>query len=173
MWDTRLELGLGLLVVCILGALFVMPLISPAITGYLMIASIVVVAVVVASIFGYVIYWLIRNRLCPTTRVTVRVVRKRHKNWDVSLPLYAPPTEEMMGRDPKGAWEAYSRMTRTSDMPEIELASGTECFVTFAIGREQLELNVPMNLYIQLQEGDEGLLVFQGEIFRHFIPGVT
>ena len=45
-------------------------------------------------------------------------------------------------------------------------------YVTFGSSKGEIEFQVSEALYIELEQGDEGLLVYKGEKFMHFIRGV-
>ena len=148
----------------------------PAAFTYLLLAALVIFALGIAFVFGYDIFWLLRNRLSPVTRAEARVVRKYSRPWDVSV---VGETPEMlaarmgtMGRDPRRAARAYLRSAASTDAPEIDLGSWTDYLVTFAFAGREEEFLVPEDTYIRCEEGTEGLLVFQGEQFKHFVPDV-
>lgn len=133
--------------------------------------SIIVIAVVLfmAFVFGYMGYWLIRNFIAPTKRTRAIVIRKRHNHWDASIPLET-------GRLRGGMLGSYSveadRARSTRNLPEISLAEGTDCYITFGFDGREVEFAVPSRLYIDTDDGDEGLLVYKGEKFKFFIPHV-
>jgi len=146
----------------------------PYLFAYLLLAALVLVALGIAFVFGYDVFWFVSNRLSPVTRTQARVVRKRSKPWDVSI---VGETQEMyaarmgtMGRNPRRAAKAYLRSAASGDAPEIDIASWNDYLVTFACDGNDIELLVPEETYIKCEEGVEGLLVFRGEHFKHFIP---
>ena len=134
------------------------------------------VALAVVAMFAYVGYWLIRNAASPTEQVRARVVRKRTKPWDVSLlvGLGESETQGLGAKRPNRRKLGRIRacLTRFLPFPELTLAAGTDCYITFEFGGREEEFNVPMATYLNIEEGDPGLLVFQGEKFRHFVKGV-
>lgn len=146
------------------------------------VVMIIIIAVLVAAgafavyVFGYDVFWLVRNWLAPVTRTQAKVMRKRHKQWDISIVGETPEMGlarlGMMGRDAESAAQAYNKLAGMEDVPELTLADGTDCYVTFGLDGKQLEFLVPMDTYIALEENTEGLLVFKGEKFLHFIAGV-
>jgi len=124
-------------------------------------------------VIGYTAYWLIRNRIRPTVRVQARVVRRRKKDWDVTLVGGAAEAQlGLQGRQHREAWRAYSRKMAGGEVSEVELASGTNYFVTFLADGNEVEFCTPEDDYIRCNEGAQGLLVYRGEEFVHFIPGV-
>lgn len=117
-------------------------------------------------------YWVTRNRLSQVVRVQARVVRRRKKDWDVGL-VGGPSEIErlgLLGRQRDEAWKAYSRRMAKGDVPEIDLAAGSNFFVTFDVNGQEKEFSVPEDYYIKSSEGTEGQLVYRGEEFMHFIP---
>lgn len=146
----------------------------PIMFTYLLLAALVLLALGIAFVFGFDAFWLVRNRLSPVTRVQAKVIRRRTAPWDVSIvgesPEMAAARMGMMGRDPHRAAKAYLRSAAMVDAPEIEITGGTDYFVTFTFGGHEEEYLVPEEAYISCEEGTEGLLAFQGEQFKHFIP---
>jgi len=57
-------------------------------------------------------------------------------------------------------------------VPVLKEIQGTDCYVTFDVNGLQMEFCVPMDIYIQLEEESEGLLVYRGEQFKRFVPWV-
>lgn len=134
----------------------------------------------IASIIGviiYVVYWLVRNQLSPVTRVRAKVVRRRFKEWDVGLPTSTPAMAAaklgLLGSNPQQAWEAYSRSAARSEAEDLNVAEGRNYFVTFLVNGHEIEFAVPEDSYGACAENAEGLLVYQGEAFRHFIPRIS
>ncbi|MCE5321796.1 DUF2500 domain-containing protein [bacterium] len=149
---------------------------SPFLFGYILIGVAITVGTAAAGVIIYVIYWLVSNKLSRICRVTSRVIRRRKKDWDVSLvggtPTSAIARLGMMGGDHKAASKAYSREMARGNIPELTLMDGTNYFVTFDVNGHEVEFSVTEADYIKCSEGAKGLLVFQGEEFKHFIPNV-
>jgi|GEM_PF-2455715 len=122
-------------------------------------------------------YWVTRNRLSPVTRSQARVVRRRKKDWDVSLVGGTAESEiarlGMLGNQRSDAWKAYSHEMAKGDVPELDLAAGTNYFVTFDVNGQEIEFSTPEDYYVKCDEGVGGLLVYRGEEFMHFIPDVS
>lgn len=148
----------------------------PIMFTYLLLVALVILALGIAFVFGYDAFWLVRNRLSPVTRVQAKVIRRRTAPWDVSVigetPEMAAARLGMMGRDPHRAAKAYLRSAAVGDAPEIEIAGGTDYFVTFTLGGHEEEFLVTEQAYIRCEDGTEGLLVFRGEQFKHFMPDI-
>lgn len=139
-------------------------------------AGILLFAGAVFVIF-YSCYWVGRNRLSPVMRVQARVVRRRKKHWEVGMVGGTPESSiarlGLLGRQRDEAWRAYSREMAKGDVPEVDLATGTNYFVTFDIKGQEKEFSTPEDYFIKCNEGIEGLLVYRGEEFTHFIPDVS
>lgn len=119
-------------------------------------------------------YWLVRSRVSPVVRIQASVVRRRKKGWDVGIVGRSEIAElGMMGNQRDEAWKAYSHEMRRGNVPEIDLAAGSNYFVTFAVNGQETEFSVPEEYYIKCSEGAVGLLVYRGEEFMHFIPDVS
>ncbi|MBI2842230.1 MAG: DUF2500 family protein [Armatimonadetes bacterium] len=133
-------------------------------------------ALVAIFVFGYDIFWLVRNWLSPTVRVPAKVLRKTHKQWDVSIVGETPEMQAarlgLLGRDRESAAKALNKLAATQDVPELILYQGTDCYITFDVNGAEMEFIVPMPTYIDTEEGTEGLLVYKGERFKRFIAGV-
>lgn len=124
----------------------------------------------------YLIYWVIHNHTKPITRIEAKVLRRRKKDWDVTLqgdtPEIAAARLGMMGRNPHEAWKAQSKLFVEQEPPLLTLADGTNYFVTYAFDGKEAEFCVPESYYIKSNENTDGLLVFQGEQFKYFIPNI-
>ena len=122
-------------------------------------------------------YWLVRNRVGRVVRVEARVVRRRKKDWEVGVvgdtPVSAAAKLGMMGRQREDALKVYSHEMRRGNVPEVDIASDTNFFVTFDVNGQETEFSVSADYYIKCNEGASGLLVYQGERFMHFIPDVS
>lgn len=121
-------------------------------------------------VVAFVVFWLIRNQLSPVVRVPARVVRRRMKEWDVTLTQRAPIG--IYGRDARAAWHAWSYRLGRENVAEAPIVEGKDYYVTFDFEGREMEFSVSEDDYVQADENVEGLLVYRGEQFRHFIPGV-
>jgi hypothetical protein len=141
-------------------------------TPYIIPAIVVIAALSLASMAVYLIYYWVINLLSPLARVSARAVRKRHFSKNLSVDL--SPGGRLLGKTAASgdaeAWD-YSPDSHEPRSAEITLVQSAECFITFDVGGRELEFRVPTQLYIDTHEGDEGLLVYRGELFRKFIPG--
>ena len=120
-------------------------------------------------------FWVAKNKLSPVMRVEARVVRRRKEDWDIGL-VGGPSELErlgMMGRDSRTAWKAYSRRMEKGDVRELNIASGADYFVTFDVNGQECEFLVSEDYYIKCSEETQGLLVYRGEEFMYFVPGVA
>lgn len=168
--------NLGPILLLIALACFFSVITWPTLIAYLLAALLVAIVLGVLFVIGYTAFWLIRNKVSPVTRVEATVVRRRMKEWDVSLPVESAGMSAarlgLMGRDPNSAAKAFLKASASPDVPSVEIATGANYFVTFSISGREAEFAVPEESYIQAAEGLTGLLVFQGEQFKHFIPGI-
>lgn len=144
---------------------------------YAMVGIGVLLGLAALLVVVYTVFWLLRNRVSPITRVQARVLRRRKKDWDVSIigdtPESAAARLGMMGRQRNDARKAYSRQMARGQVPEIELAGGTNYLVTFDAGGQETEFSVSEEYYVKCTEQTEGLLVYRGEQFMQFIPDVS
>ena len=72
-----------------------------------------------------------------------------------------------------GYWLVKNKLApvqSVSAMVARKRAIGTDCYVTFALERQEREFVVSLETYRALEEHQSGTLIFQGEIFRDFIP---
>lgn len=151
--------------------------VNPCLFTYVLWAALGLAFLFLVFVIGYVVYWLIRNHLSPVTRIRSRVIRRRKKGWDLSLigdtPESATARLGMVGRNHTDAWKGYSHAMARGDVPELDLAFGTNYFVTFDVEGRQQEFCVPEVDYIKCAEGAEGLLIFRREQFKRFMPLAT
>ncbi len=148
----------------------------PVLFTYALIIGFWLLIAAMTGVIVYVIYWLVRNQLSPVTRVRAKVVRRRFKEWDVGLATSTPEMAVaelgLLGSNPQEAWEAYSRAAARSEAKDLNIAEGKNFFVTFLVNGEEIEFAVPEESYTAATEDLEGLLVYQRQAFRHFIPRV-
>ena len=173
-WSSSSDFGplILLIVILLAGAAFMFPILF----SYLFVAGIAIAILAAVAMMAYVIYWFIHNYSSPITRVEARVIRKRMKDWDVSIQPDSPETAAarlgMMGRDPQSAAKAWAKSAGQNDSPELTFASGVYYFVTFDVAGKEMEFVVPESTYTSATEGAQGLLVYQREKFRYFVLGV-
>ena len=111
-----------------------------------------------------VCYWWIKNKRTPIVRTVATVVRTRSRDWELDVPRSVEASPVSM---------ALNRLTHALGIdPMVTVAQWSDFFVTFKTPRGEIELAVPQALSASLVEGDEGLLVYQGEMFKHFVRGV-
>ena len=149
---------------------------SPCLLSNIIVVVFVLAVAAAVFVIAYSAFWLVRNRMSPVTRTPAKVVRRRMKDWDVSIvgdtPESAVARLGMLGRNKADAWKAYSHEMAKGDVPELEIASGKDYYVTFAFQGREEEFTVPEDEYLQCTEGLEGLLVYRGEEFVRFVPQV-
>lgn len=153
-------------VAVILAGLFLMLFVEsliPILTSLMILAGILAVLLVLISVPAYVVYWLIKNKTAPETRTMASVVRKRARGWEIDVPKNMEVSVWSM---------VVNRLYDAFGIDRgITIAEWSDCFITFDTAKGETELAVSEDTYVDLQEGDKGLLVYQGEIFRHFIKG--
>lgn len=159
----------GFTLLLIVGALCVLMLNAPYAFTYLLTAGIVLVIAAAVGVMVYVVFWCLKNRVSPVVRTQAIVVRRRKKDWDYTA-TSGLPVAGMMGSKPRDVWKAYSRRMARGNVTEVTIAEGTNLFVTFSIDGKEIEFSVSEQDYIKASEGTQGLLVYQGEQFKHFIP---
>lgn len=130
----------------------------------------VAAAIAVLGIVGYAIFCVLRNQFSAPRRVIARIARKRHQAWDVSVPRLG--VIGFLGILGTAVYGLLSRNSSGGIYDDATVAEGVDCYVTFRFDGRELELSVPQKVYITLDEGTEGLLVYRGEQFKHFIAGV-
>lgn len=72
-----------------------------------------------------------------------------------------------------GYWLLQNKLKpvqRASAMVARKRAISNHCYVTFALDAREVELVVPTETYISLEERQSGWLTFQGELFKNFMP---
>lgn len=99
-----------------------------------------------------------------TERAKATVIRKRTRDWEVDVPpALGMSAAEIAIRQASYKWKRD---------PGVTLAEWTDHYVTFGLGDREIELCVPLDVYVELDPGDEGLLVYRADQFKHFIRGV-
>jgi hypothetical protein len=56
---------------------------------------------------------------------------------------------------------------------EATLLESVDCFITFGVEGGEVELLVPKGAFMDVRDGVWGTLIYQGEIFKHFMPDPT
>lgn len=162
----------GLTILVLVGAIAALTEIGLFSFAWAMVALLWALVLATAAMVVYLVVWYARNRLAPVVRVRARVVRRWFKPWDISISGETTETAAarlgMLGRDPEAAKKAYIRSLKSPGTPELHIAGGNDYFVTFAFEGREEEFMVPEDAYENAPEGAEGLLVFQGVVFRGF-----
>ena len=108
----------------------------------------------VAMVLYVIYYYVLAGLLAPTRRVMAQVVLKRQRQrvgGDVSW--FADRENDPMGYSDEDA----------------DLAC--DFFAVFEADGRRLEFAVPMSVYVDLDQGDTGILVHKGTLFRGFVKG--
>ncbi len=119
---------------------------------YGIVTAIVIVGLIVAAILMtlYVIYYyLLRRLFARTTSIPATVVRKTQRE-------YGGASSSLDGDD---------LLVREADAA----TSGCDLFLLFDVGGKQMEFPVPESVYVNVEEGDTGLLIHKGTLFRRFV----
>ena len=104
-------------------------------------------------LFGSLVFGLAHRAglLAPTRRVMARVLVKRQR--------------ERFGGSSYCTDEYADTLTDGNDEVSYDF------YIIFEVGARRLEFPVPMSVYADIDEGDTGLLVHKGNLFRSFIKG--
>jgi hypothetical protein len=131
---------------------------------------------IVVSTIGMVaviIYSALQNRMQPVKKVMVVAVRRRTREFDIDLPTnwwYIVMNVLSLG----SRWRRYRS---NPDVPllsgEMDIVESVDYFITFAAQSEEIELRVPESIFLDVLDGERGLLTYQGEIFKGFVKDRT
>lgn len=67
-------------------------------------------------------------------------------------------------------WYSRNALSKVQRSPAIVIRKhGVSMFVTFACDGKEMAFAVPEYIYGEIDEGDEGLLTYRGEQFKHFV----
>jgi len=120
------------------------------------IALVVVALAAIAMVLYVIYYYVFAGLFAPTRRVMAQVVLKRQRQrvgGDVSW--FADRENDPMGYSDEDA----------------DLAC--DFFAVFEADGKRLEFAVPMSVYVDLDQGDTGILIHKGNLFRGFIKGAA
>lgn len=138
---------------------------SAYITSYVIVALVILLAVAAVGIIGYLIYHhLLCGLLAPTRRVVARVRLKKQREYEVEVEPYM-----LVG----GVWGYLLRIINEALRRDnsIPLYHSWDYNITFVVNDRVVELYVPEEVYSDVSEGEQGLLVYKGNHFKHFIKG--
>lgn len=114
----------------------------------------------------YVIYYYVfAGYLAPVSSTIATVLVKRHYASDIDIGDGDSDKYFPGGIHARGA--ALTGLFRFAE----RFASHGSCHIIFEIDGERREFSVPMSVYIQVSEGDRGLLEHKGNFFRSFTVG--
>lgn len=138
-----------------------MSYLSPEETAFLLKAAGIAFLAATAAMIGYVIYYYVfAGLLAPMKRQTACALLKAQRETEVDVP------------DTFGIWCWFALALRRILTRETTFTvyRSWDYFITFQLldGR-RLEFSVPEATYASVSEGDEGLLVYKGTIFRQFV----
>lgn len=130
-------------------------------TGTLALCTLGMLAVIVWS--------AVQNRMQPVRRVRAVVISRRTRDYGLSIP--ANPIYlilNVLGRGPGRPRISNEHLSRVSG--EISVAETVTYLMRFGVEGDEIELVVPQSVFMSAQDGTQGQLVYQGEIFKHFMP---
>ena len=129
-----------------------------------------VLGVATLGMIGVIFWSWLQNRRQPVSRAHARALRRRTRDWDIGVPT--KPwfmIINALGWGPGRRRRIWTKaQARVAD--EITIASAVDYYVTFMVEGNEVELIVPERVYINVEDGAEGTLIYQGEIFKHFMP---
>jgi hypothetical protein len=130
------------------------------------IVLVAVLALAALAMIGYAVYCRVaRGWLAPVRRTVARVMLKTQREHEVTR------SGATLGDGVAGAVFDTLLNSETSQYYDEGVYSTYEYFITFAFDGGQREFAVKEDLYASVHEGDEGLLVYKGDLLKHFIPG--
>jgi hypothetical protein len=119
--------------------------------------------------FGVVIWSALQNRMQSVKRVMATAVRRHTREYELSLPTswwYLLMNILSFGSRAR-------RYYRDPNVPllhgELSIAESVDYFMVFMAEGREVELCVPEDVYIDVLDGDRGILTYQGEIFKGFV----
>ena len=139
------------------------------------IAIFVLLGLAALGILGMIAYSIVRaakDRYAKLEMVSAKVIRKHTRDLDMSVQLGGPGvTERMSMMDDKKSWNGYTGSLRNPyrKIHEVDAGSWILYIVTFSFEGKEVDFSIPARVYADLEEGDEGMLSFQGEKFKHFV----
>jgi hypothetical protein len=133
-------------------------------TEIIIILAVLTVAMLAVSAWSYM-----QSRKQPVKRVRAIVLRRRTRDYSIDAPtnpFYM--ILNALGWGPGRSRISNKHLARLSG--EATIASIVDGFITFGAESREVELLVPENVFMNVEDGTTGILVYQGEIFRHFMP---
>lgn len=130
---------------------------------FLVVATIGMLAVVAWS--------AIQNRMQPVRQVRAIVLRRRTRDDSLDAPVN--PLYMLINVFGWGPGRRHTRISNNNlgrlsgEATVLEVVNG---FITFGVEGGEIELLVPSSIFMSLEDARTGTLVYQGEIFKHFMP---
>lgn len=123
-----------------------------------------VAALVAVGVVGYVVYYYVfRGLLAPVRKTRAKVLRKHQREYEVDAPKY-------IGGPGVGSILFNLVMTAMGRDVTVTVVRYSDYFVVFDANGSEQEFAVSEDAYIDMQEGDEGILSYKGSLFRYFLP---
>ena len=141
--------------------------------SYVIIAVAILTALATVAMVAYLLYYYVaRGWLSKVVRAPATVLRKRQRAWEIDAPkgllVHAAPVTAPV----RLALSFFLNRLPWYD-PEAPIYDSCDYFITFDARGREIEFGVPEDVYIDTDEGDRGLLVYKGNLFRHFIRGAA
>ena len=124
------------------------------------------------AMLAVVIWSAIQNSRQPVKRVHAVTLRRRMRDYSIDVPANPLPMllnifgRRWFGRSPNRI--SNKHVAQLSG--EVTLAESVDYFITFGVEGNEVELIVPEGVFADVQDGVWGTLIYQGEIFKHFMP---
>jgi hypothetical protein len=128
---------------------------------WLLYALLGLVALAVLWMAFHVLRTIFLNWFGAQVRVRAKMLRKWTRNYERP----APEDLALTGGNP---WGIVLDAVIGEDGDDFGTRSSVVCWAAFEVGRGEVELAVPEDDYINLEEGAEGLLTYRNERFVEF-----
>jgi hypothetical protein len=131
---------------------------------FALIALEILAGIATIGVIAYVIYfYVVKGLLAPARETRAKVLRKSQREWEVDAPKY-------IGGPGVGSMLFSRGMAALGKDTTFTVYESWDYLVRFSIDGQEREFAVPEATYIDIQEGDEGVLSYRGELFKYFLP---
>jgi hypothetical protein len=137
---------------------------SANVVYYVLLLLGILAAAAVVGVIGYVIYFYVfRGLLMPVRETRARVVRKRQREWEVDVPrnVFLSGWRSVLYR---------IMMTAAGRDVTTTVYDSWDYYAVFSIDGKEQEFALPETTYVDIEEGDEGMLTYKGDLFKYFLP---
>lgn len=135
--------------------------------------DLVIVFLVIATIgmLAVVAWSALQNKMQPVKQNRAIVLRRRMIDYSIDGPTSSwAMLINGLGWGPGRPRVSNKDIARLSG--EARIATIMNGLITFGVQGEEVELVVPESVYTSIEDGETGMLVYQGEIFKHFMPDI-